>query len=318
MPLTDEQLRLRLTGIGGSEIAAIVGEDPYKRPIDVCLAKWDPQPSEDTHHTERGKFFERPTADWWAHRHGAKLRETGTLIHPKHRIVLATPDFVAMRDGGELDLSVKVPGPRTLHRWGEPGTDEVPPYAYLQVQWELAILGDLHGITRAVVVGPHGANGDLAEYPIEADRDLQDHLIGSAERFWKDHIEPKRPPPPDASEAFTGYIRKRFPESGAAFVKADAEACSAAQRLQKARAALVAAEREESTARQLLEMKIGNADGIEGPGWRISFKMTKGRPSTDWSKLCEGAGITQAVIDSFTSRTPFRQFRVSFKGKTDE
>src|SRR5688500_16450805 len=100
-PLTDEQLKLRLTGVTGSEIAALVGMNPYVQPIEIWEGKMNPRPSLDNHHTLRGKFYERPTADWWAHLHGATLRETGTLVHPRNPIVIATPDFIAKTDEGE-------------------------------------------------------------------------------------------------------------------------------------------------------------------------------------------------------------------------
>lgn len=312
--LTEEQLKLRLTGIGGSEIGALVDLHPYMKPIDVYASKVHPNREGDNFHTERGKFFERPTADWWAHRHEAALREVGTLIHPDHRVVLATPDFLARPTAGaELDLSVKCPGPRTRHHWGELGSDEVPPYAYAQVQWELAILEKLHGITRAVVVAP--LDGDLAEFPIDADRDLQDHLIGAAERFWRDHVAKRNPPPPDASKEYTEFIRKAFPESGPGLPQADAEALLAAQELRRAKMAKKVADEAEARARQVLEMKIGNGGGLVGPDWKITFKLTKGKPALDLAGLVAELKIPQSAIDRHTKRKPYKTFRATFNGE---
>ena len=41
--LTDAQRAMRLTGVGASEVAAIVGESPYGGPLSVYLEKVDPE-----------------------------------------------------------------------------------------------------------------------------------------------------------------------------------------------------------------------------------------------------------------------------------
>lgn len=314
--LTPEQLAIRAKGIGGSEIGAIVGEHPYMRPIDVWRGKMGEKDEPDSFHLERGQFFERPTAEWYAHRHDAQLRTVGTLVHPSRPIVIATPDFLAKSSTVEIDLSIKVPGARTRHHWGAIGTDEAPPYAVVQVQWELLILEQLHGIRSAVIVAP--LDGDLAEFPVLADAELQAGLVEAAERFWRDHVVTKRPPAPDASPAYTEWIKKRWPKSEGQTLFATDEAEGWAQRLRAARAARKRAEEDEGKAEQWLKAHIGDSDGIVGSDWSISYKSTKGRPSTDWKSLTAGLGIGSETIDRFTHRVPYRVFRPKFSGENSD
>ena len=312
MTLTDEQKKRRRLGIGGSEIAALVGAHKYMRPIDVYATKVEGREVEDNEHMERGRFFERPTAEWYAHRTGATLRETGTIVHPDNPLVICTPDFLAKAGGAEHDLSIKVPGPRTYGEWGEDGTDQAPDAYLLQVQWELIPLQRLEGIAEAVIAAP--VDGQLRRYPVKADLECQSWLIEAAERFWRNHVEPKRPPDPDASDNYSEFIRAKYPREDGPIIRADADAEQWAAELARARADLADAEGRETNARNWLMSIIGPAAGIEGEGWRIHYKTTKPARKVQWEALARHLGATDADIEGFT--TPgksYRTFRPTFK-----
>lgn len=302
--ITEEQKVRRRLGVGGSEVSALVGLNPYMRPIDVYAAKVEGRDVPDNHHMERGRFFERPTAEWWVHRNGGKLLELDTVQSPAHPLVMVHPDFIVLPNGasapgpGCVDLSVKVPGPNTWPQWGDDGSDACPTPALIQLQYELIPLGELYGINRGVVTAP--IDGDLRSFPMLSDRELQAMLVEAVERFWRDHVIPRRPPPPDASERYTEYLAKKFPEQKGPLLQADFETEDIAAELFAAREALDAAEERAALARQQLEVLIGEADGIEGDGWRITWRRTKGRASTDWEAIVTELAVPQDVIARHT------------------
>ncbi len=301
MSLTEEQLAMRLTGVGGSEVAAVCGLNPFAGPFDVYRAKVEGHVIEDNEHMERGRFFERPTAEWYAHRNGATLQEAGTLRHPKHSIVLATPDFLASLAGGRrLDLSIKVPGPNAQRLWGEPGTDECPMPAFVQVQWELFILEALEGITEAVVAAP--IFGELREFPVRADREFQGNLLEHVERFWADHIEPKKPPPIDGTAACSEWLRQRFEAHDGLILAADMETTLIASRLQAARLAQKKGAADEEEAKNLLiaRMKDVGAEGMAGEGWKVSFRLAKGGVETDWKAVALACNAPEHIVQACT------------------
>lgn len=311
MSLTPQQLEMRRTGIGASEVAALVGLNPYARPIDVYSRKVDGEAFDGNRHTERGEWFERPTADWWAARNRATIRTVGTLRHPKRPIVLATPDFLAtLEAGGELALEIKVPGPRTFAQWGVPGTDEAPPWYVAQVQYTLAVCG----LDRGVIAAP--IDGELAEYPIAADAELQGMLMDAAERFWRDHVEPRRPPPPDASDNYSAFLRRRFETSKGPVRRADAVSSEWAARFREARAERERWEEQEKLARQHLEAAIGDAEGIDGNGWSVRWPWVKGRTEVNWKALIEEAGVSRALVEKHTGQgKPYRRFTMKEESK---
>lgn len=313
--ITEEQKARRRQGIGGSEVGALVGMDPYKRPIDVYEAKVLGREIPDNFNMERGRFFERPTAEWRVHRYGGRLLELDTVQSRQHPLIMVHPDFIVAPTDAQaplgpdcIDLSVKVPGPHTWAQWGEDGTDECPTPALIQLQYELIPLGELYGINRGEVTAP--IDGDLRRFPMLADRDLQAMLIEAVERFWRDHVIPQRPPPPDASSSYTEYLKRRFPENSGPMVQADFEAEAWAEQLFRARTVMQRAEMEVEEARQHLEQLIGAGDGIEGEGWRITWRRSKGKVVTDWEGIVQELGVPQTVIEKHTRLTAgSRSFR---------
>lgn len=311
--LTPEQKALRLTGIGGSEVGAIAGLNPWMKPIDVYRRKVEGFEEADTEAMERGRFLERGVAEWYAHRHKSKLREVGTLVWHRNKVVVCTPDFLALPESGpELDLSIKVPGPRAWAEWGEPGTDEVPEQYLVQVQWELIALRELYGITESVVAAP--IDGLLKVYRVKADENCQGKLVAIAEKFWRDHVETRTPPEPDGSESYGKHLKALFPAAAEKkVITATSEAEQWAKAYFAAKEVKDLAEEKQQVARQHLERLIGDAYAMNGDDFRITFGLTKGKPKTDWEKVCEEAKVPQALVDKYTSRSPFRQFRPTSK-----
>lgn len=312
--LTEDQKKMRRTGVGGSEIAAIVGLNPYSSPIDVWRSKVEGWSPEVTGPMLRGTFLEDGVARWWAHEKGAQLREVGTIRHPKEEIVICTPDRLAKMLGAEeLDLSIKVPGPHTAEQWGPDGSDELPDHAALQVQWELIPLGILYGIRRAIVTAP--VHGELRSYPVEADADIQAGLVEAAKRFWKDHVVSGKPPPPDASESYGDWLSARYVNGSAPPVPASPELARVVEDLRHLKAQRKELETQEQALRNRLLATIGDASGVEG---LCTYRITKGRASVRWEEVCREAGVPAELIEKHTSRTPYRTLRILKGGNDNE
>ena len=106
MSLTPEQKKLRLQGIGGSEISAIVGLNPYATALDVWRSKVEGYEQPVNEHMKRGIFLEAGIANWYADRTGATLREIGTVFHPSFPRVFCTRDRIARASGGNASGSI--------------------------------------------------------------------------------------------------------------------------------------------------------------------------------------------------------------------
>lgn len=297
--LTEEQKKKRLQGIGGSEISALVGLNPFAGPIDVWRSKCEGYEIPVTHHMERGTYLEDGVAKWYASRTGATLAETGTLTHPSFARVMCTPDRLAtFSDGSRLDLSIKVPGPRAQDHWGTPGTDEVPEPYFVQVQWELLILEAHYGITRADIAAP--IDGDLAVYHVSADRDTQQYLVEEANLFWTRYVQTRTPPPVDGSESSGEWLKARFPKHTRPMMVATSEAHDLMCELFEARTERKRHELREELATQRLKAILGDAEGMQGNGWKILFRANKDSVKVDWKAIAAEVGVPAHIQEKHT------------------
>lgn len=304
MALTDEQQKLRLTGIGGSEIAAVCGLNPWMRPIDVYLVKTGvAQVDESSHHLERGNFLERGFIDWYAHRFKRKIEFPGTIVHPKFPLVIATPDAVADE---RYVVEIKAPSFRTAYDWGDEGSDEIPDYYLPQTQWEMAVTG----LTEADIVA--FMDGDIRRFRVAFNQELFDALRDQAQRFWRNYVAKKEPPPEDGSASYSEYLATRFPKSDDPAEVTDAvEVVELVKAYKHAQGAVERAEEAKEKLRQKLEMRIGERSGIKGAWGSISFKWSKPSTTLDAKRL---EAEMPAIFEKFQKpKKSFRAFRPTLK-----
>lgn len=315
MSLTKEQLAMRLTGIGGSEISSLVGLNPYSSPIDVWRAKVEGVVFEGNAATERGNYLEPAVAAWYVDQTNAVLRDVGTVRHPTSPIALATPDRIATIKGKERLLEIKTANIRQLDKWGD-SDDAVPEQYLVQVQWTMACVG-LHEADVAVLI----AGDTFRIYHLRLDLELVSMLLEAAEGFWSRYVVTKTPPPPDSSEAYGRFIADHFDAEKGATLQADLATTLIAARLKAAREAKAAAERAETEARNelLTRMSVAGAEKILGDRWSVSYGLTKGRVSVRWEDVAREAGVPEALIQKHTViAPPHRTFRPTFKETSHE
>ena len=279
--LTEEQLVFRRTGIGGSEISAVVGMNPHKSPLDVYLSKRDGLVEDENPDMERGRFLEPGLAAWYAYRESrVLLDQVGSLRHPAHSFAICTPDYLTRPLGSSneapLLLSIKCPGPFARDNWGEPETDDVPAPALLQLQWEMLIV-------PAVMSGvhPHGADlaamvdGDLRIYRIAANPEIQTMLLDGAYRFWRDHVLPGKPPPIDGSESAKQFLSRQHRHHRPEMIEASIDDLPLLVEAREAAAANDIASERHELARNKLRERIGDARGIKSSIGNVSWAANR-------------------------------------------
>ena len=89
-------LKRRQSGLGGSDISAIMNHNPWSSPFDVWLSKTKPPADrEETPAQMRGRILEPSIADWYAEATGYTVTDPGAFDiaqHPEHSFMLATVD----------------------------------------------------------------------------------------------------------------------------------------------------------------------------------------------------------------------------------
>lgn len=299
MSLSEADKKARRGGMGGTDVADLA----EGRAFEVYRRKADGYEIEDNVALRRGRVLEAPTIELYRLETGAEVLPGGFIQHPKKPIFLSNLDGRSIRDGGERVLEVKTVSRHNLHQWGD-GDDEIASRALLQTQWYMGITG-LPMADVAALLG-----GELKVYTLKADPELFGLLTEMAERFWVDHVVPRSPPPPDSSEACGEWLASRFREVRGEAKQANAEAHGWAREYADVTAFIERAKERRDKAKNELKAAIGEAPGLVGDGWRISWALTKGRESTDWAAVAAEAGITKELIAKHTKRKdPYRTFR---------
>ena len=313
MALTAEQLEERRAGIGGSDVPAILGLSPWKSPLDVFLEKTGQAPPQpETAATYWGSVLEDIVAQEYARRTGAKLRRVNRILtHPKVPVARAMIDreIVAHPEGPGV-LECKTAGRRT-DDWGEPGTDEVPPWYASQIIHYLAVTGRDWADLAVLFLSER----EFAIYRVRRDEELIEHILAEEQRFWREHVEAGVPPPPRSLED----IRKLWPRDDGSEAVASPEVEAAIQRLRQIREESKRLREAEQEAKAVVQEAMGTAAVLVAPDGRrlATWKASRDTTVTDWRAVAEAlkaavpeAVWEQAVAEHTETRPGARRFLV--------
>jgi putative phage-type endonuclease len=191
---------IRETFIGGSDVAAIIGEHPTKNNLTIWLDKTGQgEPFEGSELVEWGTRLERSIVDAWAERQpdgDTVAHMEGTWKHPSTPYLGASPDGLVFRG----DRSVGVIEAKNVSQWfGDEWQDDCPDRHIVQGLHNASVIG----ADFVVVIGLVGGN-DLREYVFELAeyRELVEVIQGRLADFWK-AVVARTPPPAQLSHPST-------------------------------------------------------------------------------------------------------------------
>lgn len=201
-------------GIGASEIASIVGMNPFSSPWDVWLRKTGQAPEQESN----------PAMEW-GHRLEPAIRQkyvddTGSLVHVPTTSLFhaetawarATPDGIIVREAFHGNPGV---WPRefwthllqckNVNYWVGKEWDVAPPvYVQLQELWEMHVTG-LDRADIACLIG----GSDFRVFTVHRDNKMIDDLVTIAAAFWR-KVEARTPPVVDGSDACRAHFERRL------------------------------------------------------------------------------------------------------------
>jgi len=184
-----EWLRERKNYLGGSDLGAIAGLNPYRTALDVYLDKTSDDINEETNSAMRwGNLLEDVVAKAYSEDTGYDVEiEPNTIYHPEYKFLGANIDrWVGDK---EYVLECKTAGFTRGKEWGEVGTDQIPESYLIQCAYYASIC-DVPKVDIAVLIGGQ----DFRIYTYERNRELEEKLIKIACNFWHNHIEKRIPP----------------------------------------------------------------------------------------------------------------------------
>ena len=204
----------RRAGIGGSDIAAILGLNPWKGPMDVFLEKTGRVTVPMNEKMKWGKLLEEPVAQEYAERTGRKVQRVNAILQSiDHPVALANVDRLLIPSATDSVkkngiLEVKTTG------WGASWADnQVPDFYYCQHQW----YGGVTRLTWGSFATLIGGNDLVIPPDINMDFHFFEDMVVQAERFWHDNVEKNTPPQIGKNDSTQGlkllYGHNRLGES---------------------------------------------------------------------------------------------------------
>lgn len=269
-------LEERRKGIGGSDVAAIMGLSPWKTAYQVYREKrkevedWGGNSL-----TDWGKRMEPAIRQWYSDKTGRDVRLPDKIMyHPQHPFMLASLD--GFTDDGRV---VEIKTARSGRDWGEPETNQIPDYYAVQVHHYMTITGFQ---VADIPVSIAGSSPSL--YVVEADKEISEMIIEACAKFWE-RVQSGNPPDPvtyaDAVARF-GKIKS----DGS--IIATTELIEAIAGLKQLRAQLGAMEDAEEAVKAKLIIALGDqADTIIDSAGQtlVTYKLANGRKLFDSKSL---------------------------------
>lgn len=225
----EEWLRYRKLGIGGSDVASLLGISKWKSEIELWLDKTG-QTSESPVENEAmtwGNIMEPIIRNHFAEVTGKPVVELKAMLqHPEYPFMLADVDGVTVDDTGELAiLEIKTASEYKRSEWDE----GVPTYYQTQIQHYLCVAG-IKKAYCAVLIG----GNSFKIYGIDADKEIQAMLVEVEKNFWN-KVQNMIRPEMDGSDAaknlldslYRGGVAEQIvmPEEAIEYVDAYVEAC---------------------------------------------------------------------------------------------
>lgn len=254
----EDWLKERMTGIGGSDAAAVLGLSKWRTPLEVYQEKrGELGPQEDNESFLWGRVLEPVIRQQYAERTGRVVRvPDGILRHPEHAFMLANLDGVT--DDGRV---VEIKTARSGQDWGEVGSDQVPQAYLLQVQHYMAVTGFVVADVAVLIGG-----SDFRLYEVPADRELQQMLVEGEAEFWR-NVEQGIPPEPVSYSD----MQARFGRSSkGGTVEATQETLDAITRLRTVQADIKRLEEVEETEKAIVMKALGECDTLVAGGFTVA------------------------------------------------
>lgn len=200
-------LQSRRLGIGGSDVAAILGLSKYKSPYQLWLDKTGRSDLEDSTSEPAywGNMLEDIVAKEYAKRNGVKVqRVNATIRNPENDWMIANIDRaiinpeisgnVRIKEGKlttDRILECKTANQYLAKLWGDEQSEQVPDYYLTQCQWYM-------GNTSASICGLGVLIGGqkFRSYQIAFDPELFEMLTDECSKFWHENVQADVPPAP--------------------------------------------------------------------------------------------------------------------------
>lgn len=261
----NEWLDYRRAGIGSSEIATIVGLNPYETPYQLWRRKIGlDEPKSETFAMRAGHYLEDAVARFWQDETGRQIIKASAgdwiVRNDDKPFVQVSPDRTYWLDDNRNNDNKGILECKTTQRAID--ADDLPKTWFCQVQYQLGGAEIQQGSIAWLTAGREFGYQDLTLVP-----DFYAWLVEEAERFWVDNVmggkEPESANVQDVLIKFNKHTNGKVIEVGD-------EVMQAYNQLKDVKAEISKLEEQKEELEAKLKMGFGDAEAISYGGTTLA------------------------------------------------
>ena len=268
----EEWLEVRKNGIGSSEVATIVGLNPWETPYQLWRRKVGlDAPKEETFAMKAGHYLEDAVAQFWADATGREIikRSTGDwLIRNDERPhIQVSPDRTYWLEGMKHNDSNKgILECKTTQKAVD--ADDLPKHWFCQVQYQLGGAELSQGSIAWLTQGREFGYKDLALVP-----DFYAWLVEEVDKFWTDNILGRQEP---SAVSVQDVLLKYNRHTAGKTVEVGEDILEAYHQLKGLKDELAELEHRKEELEGTIKMSFGDAEAISFGGQTLAtWKASK-------------------------------------------
>lgn len=297
----EEWLKARRGGIGGSDIGAIMGLNPFSSPHQVFLEKTAAY-EKDLSENEAvywGNVLEDVVAKEFERRTGKHVRKMNALIRST-RTPFAFANVDRMIVGEDAGLECKTTNAFSSDEWKD---GEVPASYICQCQWYMFVTG-LQKWHIACLIGGQ----KFVHYEIVRDDELIEYMLEKATDFWENNVLTGEAPPLGGARADDDFLADKYPISNGGEVKLTSEISSIAEALLRIKELQKEQEKQKKALENQIKDYLGEAERGESARVIVSWKTQNGARKLNLDALCRDYEIEN--LDEYYSQSTLRKFSI--------
>ena len=262
----EEWLQHRQSGIGSSEVATIVGLNPWETPYQLWRRKLgiDP-PKQETFAMKAGHYLEDAVAQFWHDETGQDIIKRSAvdwiIVNADKPYMRVSPDRTYWLAGMPHSNDNKgILECKTTQMSIDP--DDIPKHWFCQVQYQLGVAELEQGSLAWLCSGREFGYKNLSLVP-----DFYGWLIEEVERFWTDNIQGKQEPTAaNVQDVLLKYNR----HTDGKIVEVNDEIFAAYKSLKELKDELFSIEERKAELEDKIKLGFGDAEAISYGGQTIA------------------------------------------------
>lgn len=261
-----EWLKYRESGIGSSEVATIVGLNPWETPYQLWRRKVGlDAPKQENFAMKAGHYLEDAVSLFWQDETGQQVIKSSAgdwLIRDDERPYLqVSPDRTYwLADMPHSNENKGILECKTTQMTID--EDDIPKHWFVQVQYQLGVAGYQHGSLAWLTQGRNFGYKDLAFVP-----DFFAWLVEEVDKFWVDNIQAKQEP---TAANVQDILLKYNRHTDGKIVEVNDEIFAAYQDLKAVKDELSAIEEKKIALEEKIKLGFGDAEAISYDGQTLA------------------------------------------------